>query len=294
MILENNIRHKEVRRVLVNVLLLNFLVAFAKIFFGIFSSCASITADGFHSLSDGTSNILGIIGINIAYRPVDSDHPYGHKKYETFFSLGIAVLLLIICINLLREGASRIQNPVVPQVDARSFAVMIITLAINFTVMRYEYRKGVKLQSDILKSDSMHTKADIFTSSAVIITLVVIRLGYPILDPIATMLIALFIGRAAFDIFRDSSKVLCDQATIIETRRISEIVMRVAGVKSCHKIRTRGREDDIYIDLHVQVDGNMHMNKAHQISYTIEEELKKGIPGVSDVIVHMEPGEKNR
>ncbi len=280
--------YNRIRYILIIVLALNWLVAFAKIFYGLISRCSSMTADGFHSLSDGTSNIIGLIGIHLACQPKDVDHPYGHKKYETFFSLGIAALLFLVCFELLQEGIKRLTNPVTPDITPVSFTVMLVTLGINFWVMRYERKKGELLKSDILISDSLHTRADILTSISVIITLIVIKLGFPILDAIATLMIALFIAHAAFEIIKGSSRVLCD-TVVLDNKRIVEIVLSIKGVRTCHKIRTRGRPDDIYIDLHVQVSPDMHMDEAHKISYAIEEALKKGIPEITDAVVHMEP-----
>jgi len=217
--------YRDIRRVLIAVLALNWGVAVAKILYGLLSRCESMTADGFHSFSDGASNIIGLIGIRFACQPKDSDHPYGHRKYETFFALGIAALLFIVCFNFIKEGIKRIYNPVVPEVDVASFIVMLVTLGINFWVMRYEYKKGRLLQSDILISDSMHTKADIFTSLSVIIGLIVIKLGYPIFDPIVTLLITLFIAHAGFDIVKESSAVLCD-AAILDSKKIQNISSR--------------------------------------------------------------------
>jgi cation diffusion facilitator family transporter len=285
--------YSRIRRILILILILNWGVAFAKIIYGLISRCASMTADGFHSLSDGASNIIGIIGIHYACQPKDKDHPYGHKKYETFFSLGIAMLLFMLSFNLARESISHLYKPVVPQIDIKSFIIMLITMAINFWVMRYEREKGEDLRSDILISDSMHTKADIFTSLSVIIALIVIKLGYPILDPIATIIITLFIAYAGLNIVRHSSAVLCDTAVILDDKKIVNIVLGIKGVKACHKIRTRGRSDDIYLDLHVQVDADMHIDSAHKISYAIEAAIKKDIPGITDVVVHMEPKDKN-
>jgi len=281
--------YNQIKRILIWILVLNWAVAGTKILYGLLTHCASMTADGFHSLADGASNIVGLIGISLASQPRDADHPYGHKKYETFFSLCIAGLLVIVCLNLIEEGIRRLYHPVIPQIDAISFIVMVVTLSVNLLVMKYEYKKGKILQSDILVSDSMHTRADILTSLSVIVTLVMIKLGYPILDPIVTIIIALFIARAAFHIVQQSSRVLCDTAVIIDVKRIVDIVLSIEGVKTCHKIRTRGRPDDIYIDLHVQVNPGMHIDKAHKISYMIEETIKKNIPGVTDVVVHMEP-----
>lgn len=291
--MDRHTHHKEISRVLILVLVLNWAVALAKIFFGIFSRCQSMTADGFHSLSDGASNIMGLFGIHFACRPIDKDHPYGHKKYETFFSLGIALLLFFLALALVHESIERFRHPVTPQVDFRNFLIMTVTMITNFFVMRYEKKKGKILKSDILVSDAMHTKADIFTSVSVIIALIVIKLGYPILDPIATIVISLFIIRAGYDIVKESQAVLCDTAAILDDKKITAIVLGIKGVKACHKIRTRGRPDDIHIDLHVQVAPDMHMDIAHRISYEIEGALKTGIPEVTDVVVHMEPQEKD-
>lgn len=285
-----SIKHyQKIRKILIIILLLNWAVALAKIIYGLSSGCFSMTADGFHSLSDGTSNIIGIIGIHLACQPVDKDHPYGHKKYETLFSLGIAAMLFIISFNLLKQGWQRLQHPVPFSADLGSFIVMLVTLTVNIFVMRYEYKKGKALNSDILVSDSMHTRADIFTSFSVIVSLLVTRLGFPLIDPLVTILISLFIGYAAFKIAKQSSDVLCDTAVFMDDRKVKDIVLKIEGVRACHKIRSRGRADDIYIDLHVQVNPSMHIDSAHQISNRIEAAIKSSIPGITDVVVHMEP-----
>jgi len=233
------------------------------------------------------------VGINLASLPKDKDHPYGHKKYETFFTLVIAALLFIVSFNLLKEGIRRLYQPVIPRIDIRSFLIMLVTLGINLGVMNYEYKKGKLLQSDILISDSLHTKADILTSLSVIIALIAIKLGYLIIDPIATIVIALFIATSGYNIAKEGSKILCDTIAMVDIKKIVDIVLSIEGVKTCHKIRTRGRPDDIHLDLHVQVSPQMHMDRAHRISYAIEEAIKRGIPEVTDVVVHMEPEESS-
>ncbi|PIU40969.1 MAG: cation transporter [Candidatus Omnitrophica bacterium CG07_land_8_20_14_0_80_42_15] len=284
--------YHNIRSVLLLILVLNWVVAAAKIIYGLISRTSSMTADGFHSLSDGASNIIGLVGITLASQPKDKDHPYGHKKYETFFSLGIAVLLLLVCIQLAQQGVRRIMKPVTPNVDFINFAIMIITICINFWVMKYEYRRGKSLKSDILVSDSMHTQADVLTSFSVILALIAVKLGFPIIDPIATIMISLFIAYEAFQIMQQASRVLCDQVVIMDDKKISCVVLGVKGVAACHKIRSRGREDDIYIDLHAHVRPDMRVDEAHQISYEIESAIKKEIPQVTDVVVHIEPHAK--
>lgn len=291
MTIDQEKRFRDIKRILLIILALNWGVALAKIFYGYVTDFTSMMADGFHSLADGASNIIGLIGITLARRPPDKEHPYGHKKYETFFSLAIAGLLFLICFNLFSEGVKRLHSHVAPRIDIISAIIILATMSVNIFVMIYENRAGKRLNSDILVADSLHTRADIFTSASVIIAMVVVRLGYPILDPIVTIMIAFFIAYAGFSIARNSSKVLCDEIVIADDSRIMNIVMTVKGVRACHKIRTRGRQDDIHVDLHVQVDPDMHVDRAHDISYRIELAIKSRIPGVTDVVVHIEPKE---
>ena len=288
MTIDQEKRFRDIKRILLIILVLNWGVALAKILYGYATNFMSMMADGFHSLADGGSNIIGLIGIALARRPPDKDHPYGHKKYETLFALAIAGMLFFVCFNLFREGIKRLHSHAAPQIDAISMIVMLITMSVNIFVMTYENRAGKRLSSDILVSDSLHTRADIFTSASVIIAMVVIKLGFPILDPIVTIMIAFFIAYAAFSIARDSSKVLCDEIVISDENKIADVVMAVKGVRACHKIRTRGRADDIHVDLHVQVSPDMHVDRAHDISYRIEGAIKSCISGVTDVVVHIE------
>lgn len=284
-------RYRKIRWVLIYVLLLNFGVAAAKLIYGWLTRSASMTADGFHSFSDGSSNIIGLFGIWIASRPIDENHPYGHQKYETLTSIGISVLLFLLCLNVIREGVLRFLHPIVPEVNISSFLVMGVTLIINIAVVVYENRKGKLLKSDILISDALHTRADILTSSTVIVTLIGIRLGYPILDPIASLIISIFIGFAAVDILRESSRILSD-GVAIPIEEIEKVVLAIKGVKKCHHIRSRGRGDDIHIDLHVLVDPEMHVHRAHHLSYAIENKIKREFRGVTDIVVHLEPLEE--
>jgi cation diffusion facilitator family transporter len=286
-------RFQKIRRILVYILFLNWGVAAAKLIYGWLTRSASMTADGFHSFSDGSSNIIGLVGIWIASRPIDESHPYGHKKYETLTSVGISALLFLVCINVVREGVMRFLHPLVPEVTVKSFLVMGVTLAINVAVMIYETRMGKALKSDILISDALHTRADILTSSSVIVTLIGIKLGYPILDPMASLVIAVFIGYAGVEILKESSRVLSD-GVAIRIDEIERVVLSIKGVKKCHRIRSRGRPDDIHIDLHVLVDPDMHVHKAHHLSYAIENKIKRDFRGVTDVVVHVEPMEERK
>jgi len=281
-------KFSKIRRILILILALNWLVAFSKIIYGFVTRCASMTADGFHSFGDGASNILGLVGIWAASRPKDETHPYGHKKFETIATLGIAVILFLASFNIIKEAVVRMIHPVVPDVTILSFVLMAATICVNIFVVRYEYKKGHQLSSDILVCDSMHTRSDIFASLIVIGTLISIKFGFYFIDTIVAAVIALLIAKSGFDIIKISSDVLCD-ANVLSRARITQVVRAIHGVRSIHRIRTRGRQDDIHIDLHVIINAEMHIDEAHGLSHKIESALKKEISGVTDIAVHMEP-----
>ncbi|AKB73568.1 Cobalt-zinc-cadmium resistance protein [Methanosarcina lacustris Z-7289] len=281
-------RFKKVQQVLVLVLFLNLFVAFAKIIYGTLTSTLSMTADGYHSLFDGISNIVGLVGIFIASRPPDREHPYGHQKYETVASIFIAVLLLFVSFEIFQNALHRFLLQSTPGVTTLSFIIMLGTMGVNYLVTRYEHGKGVALRSQILIADSMHTKSDIYVSFSVIVSLLAIKLGFPLLDPLIALFISIIIFRAGFRIMKENSRVLLDMSRL-EEEEICNLVMGVDGVIDCHKIRTRGGMGDIRIDLHVLVKPDMPLEDAHIIAHRVSKMLKAEYKDVSDVVVHLEP-----
>jgi cation diffusion facilitator family transporter len=282
--------YSTVRRILIIIFVLNVAVALAKGIYGLLTNSLSMTADGLHSLFDGSSNIIGIVGIAMASRPPDKEHPYGHSKFETFASLGIVILLAASCIQILGASINRFFNPSMPEITILSFAIMGATLAVNIGVSAYEYIIGKRLGSSILVADSMHTRSDIYASIGVIIGFLAVRMGYPLADPIIAVLITGLIVLTGLEIIKDSSAVLLDKALIEESfiRRLAE---SVEGVCSCHRVRTRGPLGDMYIDLHIGVDSSLSIDEAHKIGIAVEEKIKSSIEGVKDVVVHLEPKE---
>ena len=278
----------EVRKVLIITLILNSFVAFAKILYGYITNSIAMTSDGFHSFFDGVSNIIGLIGIWIASHPPDEKHPYGHRKYETLFTIIIAVMLFTTCLQILRKVYQSFYEDHITIVTQTSFAVMLITMGVNVFVMLYEKSKGKKLGSEFLVADAMHTKSDILVSFAVIISLVFTKMGYHYADVIVGIIITFFIARIGYGILKEASDVLVD-TVCLDNSAIEFVVNRIDGVKGCHDIRTRGSLNCIYLDLHILVGRNLSTEKAHRIADTIEKELKKEFPSVVDIIVHIEP-----
>ena len=173
-------RIRQIRAVLWTVLALNVLVAVAKMAWGLVSGSVAMLADGFHSMFDGVSNIVGLVGMGMAARPADRDHPYGHGKYETYASAAIGAMLVFAAYRVGSAAVERLRHGGEgPNVTAMSFAVMIGTLAINITVTLWERRAGKRLNSSILVADASHTSSDVFVSLGVILGLVLVRHGLP-------------------------------------------------------------------------------------------------------------------
>jgi len=281
-------RHAAVARVLLRVLLLNLLVAGAKLFLGYATGAVSIISDGFHSLTDSASNVMGLIGLRASGKPPDVDHPYGHRKYETLAAAGIFVFLLLVVIEVIRAALHRLGGGGAPEITALSFGVMIATLIVNLAVVRYEGNEGRRLKSELLHADAMHTKSDVFTSCAVLASLVAVRSGYPVLDPIGGLIIACFIAHTGWEIARQTSRVLSDRVVIAEDA-IRDIVLASPGVVGCHQIRTRGSEDHAFLDLHVWYPPHMPLHEAHRLSHLVKDRLMAAFPQIADAIIHIEP-----
>ncbi len=281
-------RYREVSQVLLRVLALNLLVAAAKIAIGLASGAVSILSDGLHSLTDGASNVVGLVGVRVASRPPDANHPYGHRKFETMAAVGILLFLLLVLVEVLRAAVERLQSPEPLVVTPLTFAVMGATFAVNVAVVVYEQRAGRRLSSELLLADAQHTRSDLLTTITVIAALIGVRLGFPILDPVAAIVVAVFIGHACWEIFTDTSRILSDEIVLPETE-IQAVVSSVPDVVGCHQIRTRGPRDHVFLDLHIWLRPDMPLHEAHTISHVVKERLMTHFPQIKDAVIHIEP-----
>jgi cation diffusion facilitator family transporter len=281
-------RYSEVTAVLYKVLFLNLAVAVVKIALGYYTGAVSIISDGYHSLTDTASNVVALVGVSIARRPPDANHPYGHRKYETMASIGILVFLVVVLIEVLTAAADRLVNGGRPGVFPEGIAVMTITLVVNLFVVSYELREGRRLKSEVLRADAKHTRSDVLTSGAVLGALLGVWLGYPLLDPMAALLVAGFIGHACWSIAQEASRILGDQIVIAEAD-VRKVIQSVDGVIGCEKIRTRGASDYAFMDLHLWLDGNMPLKTAHAASHVVKDRLMAKFPQLVDVVIHIEP-----
>ena len=285
-------RYASVSRVLVRVLFLNLIVAIAKIVLGTITGAVSVLSDGYHSLTDGASNIVALVGVRLSQRPPDADHPYGHRKFETMASVAILLFLLLVLMQVLWAAVERLRTPEVPTIQALSFAVMGVTLTVNMCVVWYERRAGHRLSSEVLLADAHHTQSDLFTSATVIAALVGVRLGFPVLDPVAAIVVAGFIAKACWEIFHDTTRILADEI-VIAADDLRDVVRSVPEVLGCHQIRSRGSADHVFVDLHIWMDPSMRLDEAHRVSHVVKDRIMTRYPQIKDAIIHIEPPPRN-
>lgn len=282
------LRVRGIGRVLWLVLGLNLLVAAAKLLYGWHSHALSITADGVHSFVDGMSNLIGLVGLAAARRPPDANHPYGHRKYETFAALAIALMMFLGCWEIGTEALVRLLHPRAPEVSALGYGVIGVTLAINLLVVWLERREGRRLQSEILLADSVHTWSDVLASLLVLASFAALRAGAGWTDAVAAVLIIVLIVRAGFHILRGTLSTLSDERRI-PPDAVERVALEEPGVLEAHNVRSRGPDDDIHLDLHILVDPAMSLAAAHALGHRVEERLRRAWPGLTDVVVHVEP-----
>jgi cation diffusion facilitator family transporter len=281
-------RYAAIARVLWRVLLLNLLVAGAEITVGILAGSVAIMSGGFHSLTDAASNVVALVGVSIARRPPDANHPYGHRKFETMAAGGILLFLLLVLIEIVSTAVGRLREGGTPEVEAIGVAVVAGTLVINVFVMRYEAAAGVRLGSEILRADARHTRADVLISCAVLVALAGVWAGLPLLDPLAALSVAGFIGLACWQIAQEASRILSDEI-VIDPERLRATVLAVPGVLGVEKIRTRGSRDHVFLDLHLWVAGTWTLDQAHAHSHVVKARLMEAFPQIADAVIHVEP-----
>jgi cation diffusion facilitator family transporter len=281
-------RYTAVTRVLWRVFFVNLAVAFAKIALGYATGAVSILSDGFHSLTDSASNVVALVGVSAARRPPDTNHPYGHRKYETMASLGILLFLVIVLVEVLQAAVNRFLNGGTPRVFPEGVGLMVGTLIINVGVVAYESRQARLLSSEVLLADAKHTRSDVLTSGAVLGALLGVWWGFPLLDPLAAILVAGFIGHACWEIAQGASRILGDEIVIAEGD-VRAVVQSVPEVLGSEKIRTRGSADYVFLDLHLWLDPQTPLRTAHATSHVVKDKLMAKFPQLADVVIHIEP-----
>lgn len=279
----------KVKKILVIILFFNIFVAISKLVIGLIINSSSVIADSIHSMSDSTSNIIGIIAIMLASKPKDKEHPYGHKKFETIASISIGIILLTLGVSLIKTSIKNFFNQSPLYITFDSLLIILFTLIINIFVSIYENKQGHKLNSSLLIADSLHTRSDIFISLGVLISLICIKLGLPpIIDVITSFIISFLILYSSYEILKDNLSPLIDK-NIIDEDTILEILKDFNSIYDVHNIRSRGFKDYIFIDMHIKVDPNLNVDEAHTLVHNVEDTLSSKLNREIDLIIHVEP-----
>lgn len=266
------------------------MVAVAKIVIGIWSGVLAISADGVNSMVDASSNVIALFATRLANRPPDADHPYGHRRYETIAALLIGGFLLVTAFELISTVIERLQGGSEPLTIAPlTFAVMVGTLVVNIFVNTYETRVARRLQSELLTADAAHTRSDIFVTVSVLVSMgLIAAFQWSWADTAATMVIIVFILKAAWEVLSQTTRVLVDTAPYPPDKLI-EWVQSLPAVERVIRARSRGSMDAVQVDIDVAVSPEMTAAQGEAISNSIREELAVRIGGLSEVEVHFVP-----
>jgi cation diffusion facilitator family transporter len=247
-----------------------------------------MVADGLHSLLDCSSNALAAVGAHISLKPPDADHPYGHRKFEALAAMIISFVMFFSCYEISTEAFHRFcTHEQVQHVKILGYLIIAIALIANLIVTRYEQHYARKLNNSLLLADSKHSMSDVYTTLVVLLSLISVQLKLPYLDLIGSLVIVAVMLYAGYQIIVAHLGILVDHV-IFDSQEIERVVMDVPGVMGCHKIRSRGTNDHVFIDLHVQVARHISIQEAHSISYQVEEALTNFSKTEVDVLVHVE------
>src|SRR5262245_30575305 len=204
-----------------------------------------MTADGIHSLLDASSNVIGLAGLSVARRPPDANHPYGHRKYETFAALGVAVMLFAGCQEVVQTVIARLRSPAPPAVGTLGYVVIGITIVINVFVVWVERRAGRELGSELLTSDAAHTASDLAASLLVLGSFLAARAGWLWADVAVASVIVVLVAVAGIRIVIGTLSTLSDERRI-PPGEVEAVALEEPGVLEAHNVRSRGPKDDIH------------------------------------------------
>jgi cation diffusion facilitator family transporter len=282
-------RSPAVRKTLAVVLVLNVIVLVIKIVVGLRTGALTVLGAALESGLDVLNNVIGILLVAVASRAPDEDHPYGHDKFETLGALGIVGFLSISCFELLREGAEALLARRPPHtVRPIDMAFIVATLVVNAFVVWYERRRGRELGSVFLMADAAHTSGDILVTLMALASLALARAGWPGLDAVLAIGVALIIAWSGLQILRDSIPVLVDERAI-DAARLRSVVLAVPDIRDVRKVRSRSTASGhLFAEVTISVSGGTPVNDAHRLADAVEAAIEHEF-GTSEVTVHIEP-----
>ena len=272
----------------------NALLSLFKLLAGIFAHSGAMISDAVHSASDVVSSIIVIVGVRLAGRQPDKEHPYGHERMECVAAIVLAVILLVTglfighsAIETISGGAEAAHTPGMLALIAA--AVSIVCKEAMFWYTRFHAKR---IDSGALMAEAWHHRSDALSSVGALIGIAGARLGHPLLDPAASLVICVFIAKAAYDIFRDAMRRMVDRACSDEMEEeLRECAMEQEGVLGVDLLQTRVFGSRVYVDIEIRANGNITLTASHAIAERVHAAIEQRFPKVKHIMVHVNPAE---
>lgn len=275
----------------------NLFLSIFKLLAGVLANSSAMISDAVHSSSDVFSSIVVIIGVRIAAKDSDKDHPYGHERMECVAAIILATVLFIIGLAIGWKALQLILSGEASQVEAPGMLALLAALiSIVSKEAMYWYTRfyARKIDSSALMADAWHHRSDALSSVGALIGIAGARMGYGILDSVASIVICVFIVKAAYDIFKDAVDKMVDRACDEAVEQdMAECVLKEEGVLGIDLLQTRVFGNKIYVDLEISADGNKSLWEAHEIAERVHDSIEEHFPKVKHIMVHVNPDNEN-
>ncbi|WP_305300607.1 cation diffusion facilitator family transporter [Muribaculum intestinale] len=290
-------RERDIYRVTIIGSIVNLLLLIFKFIAGFAGHSSAMIADAVHSLSDFFSDIVVIVMVRQSAKPEDKDHDYGHGKYETLASLIVGLMLAIVGLGIFYNGVSTtiafFNGESIGQPTWIALIAAIVSIFAKEGIYRYTIYKERAIHSSALIANAWHHRSDALTSVAALVGIggaMILGSKWAVLDPIAAAVVSIFIIKAAYDLIKPNLDELLEKALSEEQKQgISKIVLDTPGVVGMHRLRTRRVGNNLAIELHIKMDGNMSLRQAHEIATEVEKRLKQAYGNDIHTGIHMEP-----
>lgn len=277
-----------VQRVTIVSAMTNLALAVIKVVAGLLAGSQALIADGIHSVSDLVTDAIVWLAAHFAAQPPDEDHPYGHGRFETVATVLLSAVLVTTGGAIIVHAVASFSNSEVP--ESYAFIVALISIAANEGLYQYNMRVGRRIRSSLLIANAWHNRSDAGSSVASALGVLGARLGFPMLDPVAALLVGLMVARMGLEIGWKSVEELLDSS--LEEQLLKDLGSRattVEGVLSVHALRARRMGPNILVDLHIDVPGSMTVLEAHELTEDVEKAILDRFDAVSEVLVHVDP-----
>ena len=275
----------------------NTLLSLFKLVAGILAHSGAMVSDAVHSASDVVSSFIVIVGVKLAAKAPDKEHPYGHERFECVAAIVLAVVLLVTGLFIGSAALGKIGgSDTGVEVPARLAAVAaVVSILVKEALYWYTRYHAKRIDSGALMAEAWHHRSDALSSIGALVGIVGARMGHPLLDPVASLVICCFIAKAAFDIFRDAVSKMVDRACSEEMedalRRCAAAQPEVCGVD---RIRTRVFANRIYADIEISCEGSMSLSEGHAVAERVHHAIEREFPKVKHILVHVNPFEESR